>query len=280
MKIHVLETKAACGAAAADQAAELLRRTVAERGRASFVTATGASQFEFLQTLARSKGIDWQKTTMYHLDEYIGFSETHPASFRRYLKERLVDIVHPGTVHFIQGESADPAAECRRLNDIIVRDQIDAAFVGIGENGHLAFNDPPADFNTQQPYIIVKLDEACRNQQFGEGWFASLDEVPRTAISMSIRQIMKSRAIVCTVPEKRKADAVKACFEGDVSPRHPASILKQHPNAFIYLDGAAASLLDQKLFRCGAGTSRGKRRTSNIERPTSNEKKEPSRCLR
>jgi len=224
-----------------------LRKAIAERGRASFITATGASQFEFLEALTRSKNIDWHKTTMYHLDEYIGFSGTHPASFRRYLKERLVDIVHPGTVHFIQGESANPASECQRLNEIITRDQIDAAFVGIGENGHLAFNDPPADFNTEEPYIIVKLDEDCRNQQFGEGWFASLDEVPRTAISMSIRQIMKSAAIVCTVPEKRKAEAVKACFEGDVSPRHPASILKQHPNAFIYLDSAAASLLDPKL---------------------------------
>ena len=247
MKIHVLETKAACGAAAADQAAQLLRKAIAGRGRASFVTATGASQFEFLEALSQSKGIDWQKTTMYHLDEYIGFSETHPASFRRYLKERLVDIVHPGTVHFIQGETADPATECRRLNDIIVCDQIDAAFVGIGENGHLAFNDPPADFNTEESFIIVKLDEDCRNQQFGEGWFASLDEVPRTAISMSIRQIMKSGTIVCTVPEKRKAHAVKSCFEGDVTPMLPASILKQHHNAFIYLDRAAASLLDPKL---------------------------------
>ena len=247
MKIHVLETKAACGAAAAAQAAELLGKAVAARGRACFVTATGASQFEFLEALTRNESIDWKKTTMYHLDEYIGLSETHPASFRRYLKERLVDLVHPETVHFIRGEAADPAAECRRLNEIIAHDQIDAAFVGIGENGHLAFNDPPADFDTEEPYIIVSLDADCRKQQFGEGWFATLNEVPRTAISMSIRQIMKSAAIVCTVPEKRKAEAVKACFEGEISPRHPASILKQHPKAFIYLDRDAASLLDPKL---------------------------------
>ncbi len=247
MKIHVLETKQACGAVAAAQAAQLLRKALADKGRASFITATGASQFEFLEALTQSESIDWKRTTMYHLDEYIGFSETHPASFRRYLKERLVNIVHPGTVHFIRGEAADPKAECRRLNDLIARDPIDAAFVGIGENGHLAFNDPPADFDTQEPYIIVDLDEACRNQQFGEGWLRSLDEVPRKAISMSVAQIMKSAAIVCTVPEKRKAAAVKACFEKEVSPMHPASVLRKHPNAFVYLDRDAASLLDQKL---------------------------------
>jgi glucosamine-6-phosphate deaminase len=180
---------------------------------------------------------------MYHLDEYIGFSEAHPASFRRYLKERFVDVVQPGTVHFVLGEAADPAAECLRLNDIISQDIIDVAFVGIGENGHLAFNDPPADFDTEQPFIIVKLDDACRQQQLGEGWFGSLEEVPTTAISMSIQQIMKSKAIICTVPDERKARAVKQCFEGDVSPMHPASILRKHPKAFVYLDEPAASLL-------------------------------------
>jgi glucosamine-6-phosphate deaminase len=170
----------------------------------------------------------------------------HPASFRRYLKERLVDVVHPGRVHFIQGEVADPAAECRRINAIIAQDTIDVAFVGIGENGHLAFNDPPADFDSEVPYIIVELDEACRRQQLGEGWFASLEEVPTTAISMSIQQIMKSGAIICTVPDKRKARAVKQCFEGEISPIHPASILRKHANAFVYLDEDAASLLSQK----------------------------------
>jgi glucosamine-6-phosphate deaminase len=182
---------------------------------------------------------------MYHLDEYIGMAADHPASFRRYLKERLVDVVRPGTVHLIQGEADDPAAECRRINHIISRDIIDVAFVGIGENGHLAFNDPPADFNTDVPYIIVELDDACRQQQFGEGWFVSLDEVPKTAISMSIHQIMKSEAIICTVPDKRKARAVKQCFEGEISPLHPASILRKHSKAYVYLDAAAASQLSQ-----------------------------------
>lgn len=245
VKIEVFETKAACGAAAADQGAEILKQAIAARGRASFIVATGASQFDFLKALTQKKGINWGLTTMYHLDEYIGCSADHPASFRRYLKERLVDVVQPGTVHFIQGEAADAAAECRRLNEIISHDKIDVAFVGIGENGHLAFNDPPADFDTEVPYIIVKLDEACRRQQLGEGWFASLDEVPVTAISMSIQQIMKSESIICTVPDERKALAVNQCFEGEISPLHPASILRKHPRACVYLDEPAASQLSQ-----------------------------------
>jgi len=245
LKIEVHKTKFACSEAAADKGAEILRQAIAVRGRASFIVATGASQFDFLRSLAQKEGIDWGLTTMYHLDEYIGFSADHPASFRRYLKERLVDVVRPGKVHFIQGEAADAAAECRRLNEIISQDKVDAAFVGIGENGHLAFNDPPADFETEMPYIIVQLDEACRRQQFGEGWFASLEEVPTTAISMSIKQIMKSGSIICTVPDARKAIAVKQCFEGEISPLHPASILRKHPNAYIYLDEPAASQLSQ-----------------------------------
>lgn len=243
VKIEVFKTKADCGKAAADRGAEILKRKVADGGRASFIVATGASQFDFLKALTEKEGIDWSLTTMYHLDEYIGFGADHPASFRRYLKERLVDVVHPGTVHFIQGETDDPAAECRRVGDIISRDNIDVAFVGIGENGHLAFNDPPADFDTEVPFIVVELDDACRQQQFGEGWFASLEQVPKTAISMSIQQIMKSETIICTVPDKRKARAVKQCFEGEISPMHPASILRKHPRAFVYLDEEAASLL-------------------------------------
>ena len=245
LKIKVFKTKAECGAAAAHRGAEILKQTIAAKGRASFIVATGASQFDFMKALTLRDGIEWQNTTMYHLDEYIGFTEDHPASFRRYLKERLVDVVQPGTVHFIQGQAADPAAECRRINDIISRDIVDVAFVGIGENGHLAFNDPPADFDTEVPYIIVELDEACRQQQYGEGWFASLEEVPTTAISMSIQQIMKSEAIICTVPDERKARAVKQCFEGEISPMHPASILRKHPKTFVFLDEPAASLLSQ-----------------------------------
>ncbi len=243
MKIEVFKTKEECGVAAADKGAEFLKQAIIANGRASFIVATGASQFDFFKAITKKEGIDWRLTTMYHLDEYIGMTADHPASFRRYLKERLVDVVQPGAVHFIQGEVDDPAAECRRINKIISQDKIDVSFVGIGENGHLAFNDPPADFDTEVPYIIVELDGACRQQQFGEGWFASLDEVPNKAISMSIQQIMKSETIICTVPDRRKARAVKQCFEGEISATYPASILRKHPRAFVYLDEDAASLL-------------------------------------
>ena len=245
MKLEVFKTKVECGVAAAERGARILKKTIAEKGQASFIVATGTSQFDFMKALTQQDGIEWGNTVMYHLDEYIGITEKHPASFRRFLKERLVDVVQPGAVHFIQGEAADPAAECRRINDIISRDKIDVAFVGIGENGHLAFNDPPADFDTELPFIIVNLDKACRQQQFGEGWFASIEDVPTTAITMSIKQIMKSETIICTVPDNRKARAVKQCFEGEVSPMHPASILREHAKAFVYLDEPAASLLSQ-----------------------------------
>ena len=246
MKIQVLRSKEECGAAAADKAAEILRNAIAAEGHASFIAATGASQFEFLKVLTKQPSIDWERTTMYHLDEYIGLPEDHPASFRRYLRERLIDRVHPGKIHLIQGDVEDPYVECGRLSGIISLEKVDVAFVGIGENGHLAFNDPPADFDTEDPYIVVELDEACRRQQLGEGWFPSIEDVPRRAVSMSIRQIMKSQAIVCTVPDKRKARAVKQCLEGKVSPWYPASILREHSNAYIYLDRDSASLLQRK----------------------------------
>jgi glucosamine-6-phosphate deaminase len=228
---------------AAETAARVLREAVQRRGRAAFVAATGASQFNFLKHLVAAPGIAWERTTMFHLDEYIGMSADHPASFRRYLRERLTSTVPIGAVHFIAGDAPDLAAELDRLNRTIAATPIDAAFVGIGENGHLAFNDPPADFTTEIPYIIVRLDEACRRQQFGEGWFKTLDDVPREAISMTVRQIMKATHIICTVPEKRKAQAVKACLEGEVGPMFPASILRTHPSCHLFLDKESASLL-------------------------------------
>ncbi|GAF93831.1 unnamed protein product, partial [marine sediment metagenome] len=189
--------------------------------------------------------IDWSRTTMFHLDEYIGIAEDHPASFRKYLKERLINKVHPGAVYLIKGDSEDPDSECERLNKIISKKEIDVSFVGIGENGHLAFNDPPADFHTEKPYIVVELDEACRRQQLGEGWFNGLEEVPYRAISMSIKQMMKSRNIICTVPDARKAQAVKNCLEGVVSPEHPASVLRKHKKVFVFLDKDSAKLLEK-----------------------------------
>ena len=244
MEIKISEDKKACGQAAAEKAAQVLRDAISQKGRAAFIVATGASQFDFLEALTNAPGIDWSKTTMFHLDEYIGIGPDHPASFRKYLQERLVDRVHPGVVNFVDGTVEDAETECKRVGDLISREEIVLACVGIGENGHLAFNDPPADFETTEPFIVVHLDEACRRQQYGEGWFETLESVPKTAISMSMRQIMKSHTIVCTVPDERKAQAVKDCFTGGVSPMHPASLLKEHARSFVFLDRPAASLLD------------------------------------
>lgn len=244
MKLAVFNTKIEMGQAAAAQAADLLKEAIARQGQATFIAATGASQFEFLEALVATPGIDWASTTMFHLDEYVDMPDTHPASFRRYLQARLIDRVRPGTVHLIQGDSPEgPEAECQRLNRLLAASKVDVAFVGIGENGHLAFNDPPADFDTEDPYIVVELNEACRRQQLGEGWFPTLDDVPRYAISMSIKQIMATRNIVCTVPDLRKAQAVYDCFTGEITPLHPASILRRHERTFVFLDKDSASLL-------------------------------------
>ena len=243
MKVKIFETKQGMGKAAAKEAVRILTSAIKERGEAVFIAATGASQFEFLENLTSMPSVDWSKITMFHLDEYIGIPETHPASFRKYLKEKLIDKVHPGSVYLIKGGTEDPELECERLGKIIGQKEVDVAFVGIGENGHLAFNDPPANFNTERPYLVVELDESCKRQQLSEGWFKSLDEVPRRAISMSIKQIIKSKNIICTVPDSRKAQAVKDCLENDISPYRPASILRKHRNAFLFLDKDSAKLL-------------------------------------
>lgn len=243
MQTRIFPDKTALGEAAAAEAAAALREAIARQGAAFAVAATGASQFEFLDALTRAPGVDWSRTTFFHLDEYVGLPATHPASFRRYLEERFADKVHPGAFHFIEGDRPDPRAEARRVGGLIRAVDIDVAFVGIGENGHLAFNDPPADFDTEEPYLVVDLDEACRRQQLGEGWFARLEDVPRQAISMSIRQILKARRIVCCVPDARKARAVKECLTGEVGPQHPASALQRHPAATVYLDVHSSALL-------------------------------------
>lgn len=246
MEINVFADKKETSEKAADKAISILNKVIADRGKATFVMATGNSQLDFIAALTADKTVDWSRTVMYHLDEYIGIPETHKASFRKYLKEKFINKVGDiGEVNLINGNTGDPERECRRLNKKIKKEEIDAAFVGIGENGHLAFNDPPADFEVEDPYIIVDLDKKCREQQVGEGWFATLDDVPRQAISMSIIQIMKAKNIICTVPGKRKAEAVEACFgQGEVTPEHPASILKQHDSTYTYLDRMSASLLE------------------------------------
>lgn len=243
MKVRIFDDKQQLGEASAKDAAAAIRSRISEKGQVDIVAATGASQFEFLNALVRQDGIDWSKTRFFHLDEYVGLPEDHPASFRKYLKERVVDKVHPGEFNFVDGNHPDPEEECRRLGRLISSREIDLAFVGIGENGHLAFNDPPADFDTEEPFLVVELDEDCRRQQMGEGWFKSLDEVPRKAISMSIQQILKSREILCVVPDSRKALAVQRCLEEEISPMRPASILRRHSNTTLYLDRDSAALL-------------------------------------
>jgi glucosamine-6-phosphate deaminase len=242
MIAKVFEDAASLSIAAAGQAAAAIRRAISAGGRARIVAATGASQIAFLEALTKAEGIAWGAVEMFHLDEYVGLPITHPASFRKYLRERLIDRVGIGQYHLLDG-TGDAGEVARRVGNALSATQVDVAFVGIGENGHLAFNDPPADFATEEPYLVVRLDEACRRQQVGEGWFRDISAVPREAISMSVRQILKANEIICVVPDARKAQAVKACFEGEISPMAPASILRAHANASVYLDRDSARLL-------------------------------------
>ena len=244
MKIIVEKNKKDLGQRAAEHGAGLLRKALKNSGRANIIVATGASQFEMLANLVKADGIAWNNVTAFHLDEYVGLPITHPASFRKYLWERFVSkLPLPlAAFHYVNADK-NPQAECDRLGKLLAKHPIDVAFIGIGENGHVAFNDPPADFKTSRPYLVVTLDEACRRQQMGEGWFPTLASVPKRAISMSPKQIMKSAAIVCTVPDERKAEAVKNSVEGEVTPDVPASILQRHRNCTLFLDRAAASRL-------------------------------------
>jgi len=244
MKILIREDPSHLGKAAGQLAAQVIRQAIAKKGHAEIILATGTSQFETLDQLIK-EDIDWGKVSMFHLDEYIGLSESSPASFRKYLKERFIQKIAPlKEIHWVDGEG-DPLEECKRLGEKINKKFVDLALVGIGENGHLGFNDPPADFETEDPFIVVSLDEACRQQQFGEGWFKKIDDVPRQAITMSVRQILKSSQIICSVPERRKAQAVKNCLELPLSVWHPASILQTHQNCFCFLDKSSSSLLSK-----------------------------------
>jgi len=244
MNIRTFSSKAELADAASADAVSTIREAIEARGEARIIAATGASQFEFLDALTRSREVDWGRVEMFHLDEYVGVSEKEPASFCKYLRERLIDKTGIKKYHLIDGKQP-PEKVVQRVGAEIRKAPIDVAFVGVGENGHLAFNDPPADFETEEPYIVVNLDDACRRQQLGEGWFATLDDVPRQAISMSIQQIMKSKQILCVAPDSRKAKAVAECFAGRISPSAPASILQEHPNTIVYLDRASAALLEQ-----------------------------------
>lgn len=244
MKTIFCASKTQLAEEAAADGAETIRAAIRRKGHSTIVVPTGASQLEMLAALVTAPDVDWGKVTAFHLDEYVGMPLSHPASFRRFLHERfLARLPMPlAAFHDIDGEG-DVRAECARLSRLIAGQEIDVSFIGIGENGHLAFNDPPADFDTDQSFMVVRLDEPCRRQQLGEGWFKSLDQVPAEAITMSVPQILKSRRLICSVPDQRKARAVKAALEGPLTPDVPASILRNHPDAVIFLEPESASLL-------------------------------------
>ena len=247
MNIRVTPNPFELGKAAGAAAAQVIRDAITSNDSASIILATGTSQFETLNQLISEKNIEWEKVVMFHLDEYIGLPITHPASFRKYLQERFLSIVPALKAAFLINGEKDAKTECARLGELITKYPVDVALVGIGENGHLAFNDPPADFDIEQPYIVVELDDACKRQQLGEGWFKSIEEVPPYAISMSIKQILRSKHIICSVPDARKAIAVKNTLEELVSNLHPASILQLHPNCICFLDKASARLLSANI---------------------------------
>jgi glucosamine-6-phosphate deaminase len=247
MLVRIFKSRDSLGQAAAEQAAAAIRRAIKATNHARIIAATGTSQAAFLNALTRTDDIAWAKVEAFHLDEYIGLPITHRASFRKILLEQLMQKAGIVNYHLLDGDAPNPDEVVRRVGKQLASAAVDVAFLGIGENGHIAFNDPPADFETEDPYILVKLDEACRRQQVGEGWFAEMSQVPKQAISMSVRQMLKAKELVVVVPEARKAQAVKACLEGPISPLAPGSILRTHPNATLYLDEDSAALLSPAL---------------------------------
>lgn len=243
LNVKIFTTKDKMGKAAAISVAENLSTAVAEKGFANLILATGASQFQFLEHL-QQQAIDWKKITVFHLDEYKGMPVTHPASFRKYLKERILDKIQPKQVHYLNGDAPDAEAEVLRYENLLKEHPIDVACIGIGENGHIAFNDPPvADFNDPKLVKVVELDEACRKQQLGEGWFPTFNDVPTHALSLTIPAIMGCKAISCVVPDERKAEAVYNTLNAEISTTCPATILRTHPDTVLYLDEGSASKL-------------------------------------
>jgi glucosamine-6-phosphate deaminase len=240
LHVRVYNDKAEMGDASANFVSWHLQEAIKKSGHANLILATGTSQFPFLEAL-KKKHVDWNKITVFHLDEYIGLSDQHPASFRKYLKERILDSVRPHQIYFLNGDSPDIEAELRNYETLLKSHPVDIACIGIGENGHIAFNDPPvADFNDPHLVKVVQLDEACRNQQLGEGWFPTLDDVPGEALSLTIPAIMKSKVISCVVPDERKSSAVFNTLNGEISTACPASVLRTHPDAVLFLDRGAA----------------------------------------
>ena len=251
MKLRVLKTPDELGQAAASCAAEFLNQAIAQKGKARLLLSTGASQFTSIKHLVDCN-VDWEKVEMFHLDEYVNLPETHPASFRKYLKERFVNLVNLKQAHFVNGEG-DIARNIAELTIALQAEPIDVALIGIGENAHIAFNDPPADFSTRVAYKVVDLDEKCKQQQVGEGWFATPSDVPAQAITMSVYQILQSRIILSCVPYNVKAMAIKQTLESDVNPNVPATILKTHANWTLFVDEDSIALTDRTVLTKALG---------------------------
>ncbi len=244
IKVKIFASKEEVGKAAAIAVAEKLDAAISEKGLANLILATGASQFQFLENLQK-QAIDWKKITVFHLDEYKGMPVTHPASFRKYMRERILDKVQPKQVHYLNGDAPDAEAEVLRYENLLKEHPVDIACIGIGENGHIAFNDPPvANFNDPKLVKVVELDEACRKQQLGEGWFPTFDDVPTHALTLTIPAIMGCKHISCVVPDGRKAEAVYNTLNVEISTACPATILRTHPDTVLYLDSESASKLD------------------------------------
>ena len=243
MRITVCEDKHDLGVEAAKLGTLLINEAIAKRGEATIVVATGLSHFSLYAHLVQA-GLDWSKVTAFGLNEYVGISPSHPSSFRHYLHSRFItQVEHLKAYHAVDGDAPDLKAEVARLNNLAKDRQIDVAFLGIGENGHIGFNDPPADFNTTEPYIIVELSERCRRQQVGEGWFQTLAEVPTQAITMSVRQMLHSRHVICSVPDQRKARAVAMCLYDQISPYSPASVLRTKRECTLFFDRTSSILI-------------------------------------
>jgi len=243
LDVYIYPDRAAIGQAAADFVSDGLRQAIEARGEANAIFATGASQYEFLAALRDASDVDWSQVTAFHLDEYLGLGRDHPASFRRFLEERLFGQLPFKAVHLLDGDAPDPQAEADRYATLLHNQVIDVACIGIGENGHLAFNDPPANFETPHLVHVVDLDDVCRGQQVGEGHFATLADVPRQALSLSVPAILRARTLSCVVPDARKAQPVQCALEGPIQPACPASALRRHANGRVFLDPASASRL-------------------------------------
>ena len=251
MIVKVYPDGEALGRAAAAHGARIIHDCIAARGKARIVLSTGASQFTLFQAFAGEK-VDWGRVEAFHLDEYIGLPIEHKASFRKYLKERFVDVYRPGSMRYVNA-AGDIDTELARLADDLMREPIDLGFIGIGENGHIAFNDPPADFEMEKPYHVVALNDACKAQQVREGWFDSIQSVPKTAISMSVRGILQCRSIISCVPNAVKAQAVHDTLTSAVTPMVPATKLREHGDVTVYLDAASAGLLSPALLASFSG---------------------------